>query len=308
MIEDILPIIVPHIVPESRKFSWLKDVSFKNEEQILLEQKKADLEKEYKEKIAQIDRSIEEDIEKHKFLQELLTETGDVLVFALKTYFEWLGFVDVKIIDGLEEKLREDIQIMDGEDLYIIEIKGIGGTSTDAECAQIGKHHRKREKEYRDKNIYPFYVVNHQRYRNPKERENPPFSDDQISYAECDERGLLTTWELYKRYWMIEKEIFTKKEIRMSLKEIGLMTLLPDTIKKIGTFSEYYKKPKAGNMVIDKEVSVADEVLCEKNGDWKKAKVMSIEVNNVSVDTASQGEIGIVLDVELTKGYNIYKR
>ncbi len=99
-----------------------------------------------------------------------------------------------------------------GDDLYIIEIKGIGGTSTDAECAQIGKHRRKREKEHRDKNIYPFYVVNHQRYRNPKERENPPFSVDQISYAESDERGLLTTWELYKRYWMIQKVFLQKKK------------------------------------------------------------------------------------------------
>lgn len=308
LIDDILPILIPNIVPESQQFSWLKDVSFKNEEQILLEHKKADLENEYKDKLAEIEKALEENTEKHKFLQNLLTQTGQELVISLKTYFEWLGFSDVRIIDGLEEKLREDIQIFDGDDLYIIEIKGIGGTSTDAECAQIGKHRRKREKEYRDKTIYPFYVVNHQRYRNPKERENPPFSDDQISYAECDERGLLTTWELYKKYWMIEKGIFTKEEIRAALKEIGLMTLLPDTIKKVGTFTEYFKKPKAGIMEIDNEIKVSDEVICEKNGEWVKAKVLSIEIDDKAVDAISKGEIGIVLDVELAKGYNIYKR
>lgn len=308
LIDDILPVIVPDIVPESQQFSWLKDVSFKNEEQILLEQKKADLEKEYKVKMAEIDKSIEANTEKYKFLQKLLIETGEELVEALKTYFEWLGFCDVRIVDGSEEKLREDLQILDGDDLYIIEIKGIGGTSTDAECAQIGKHRRKREKEYRDKTIYPFYVVNHQRYRNPKERENPPFSDDQISYAECDERGLLTTWELYKKYWMIEKGIFTKEETRGALKEIGLMTLLPDSIKKVGTFTEYYKKPRAGIMVIDNEIKVSDEVLCEKNGEWLKATVLSIKADDKEVDAISQGEIGIVLDAELSKGYNIYKR
>lgn len=287
LIDDILPAIIPDIVPESQQFAWLKEVSFKNEDQILLEQKKADLEKEYKEKIAEIDNLIEKNKEKTKFLRDLLTESGDKLVSAMKLYFEWLGFKDVRIIDGLEEKLREDIQIIDGDDLYIIEIKGIGGTSTDAECAQIGKHRRKREKEHRDKNIYPFYVVNHQRYRNPKERENPPFSVDQISYAESDERGLLTTWELYKRYWMIQKGFFTKEETRATLKEVGLMTLLPNTIKKVGTFKEYYKKPKAGIMVIDNEISISDEVLCEKNGEWIKATVLSIEVNDTAVDTVS---------------------
>lgn len=143
LIDDILPVIIPEIVPESQQFAWLKDVSFKNEDQILLEQKKADLEKEYKEKIAEIDNLIEKNREKTKFLRDLLTESGDKLVSAMKLYFEWLGFKDVRIIEGLEEKLREDIQIIDGDDLYIIEIKGIGGTSTDAECAQIGKHRRK---------------------------------------------------------------------------------------------------------------------------------------------------------------------
>lgn len=92
--------------------------------------------------------------------------------------------------------------------------KGIGGTSTDAECSQVAKHRRRREKEHRDKEILPIYIVNHQRYIRPSLRQNPPFSDNQIDYAKNDERGLLTTWQLYNQYKLIENGIFTKKETR----------------------------------------------------------------------------------------------
>lgn len=46
----------------------------------------------------------------------------------------------------------------------------------------------------------PIYIVNHQRYMNPSLRDNPPFKDNQIDYAEDDERRLLTTWQLFKQF------------------------------------------------------------------------------------------------------------
>ena len=151
---------------------------------------------------------------KYKFLNDLLIETGDKLVQAVCTYFKWLGFSNVEAIDGNEDILREDIQITEEDKLYIIEVKGIGGTSTDAECSQVAKHRRKREKEHRDKEIIPIYIVNHQRYMRPSLRQNPPFSDNQIDYAENDERGLLTTWQLYNQYKLIENGVFTREETR----------------------------------------------------------------------------------------------
>ena len=82
-------------------------------------------------------------------LRDMLIETGQPLVTAVCDYFKWLGFLNVTLMDGSEDVLREDIQIDDGDKLYIIEVKGIGGTSTDAECSQVAKHRRKREKENR---------------------------------------------------------------------------------------------------------------------------------------------------------------
>ena len=106
---------------------------------------------------------------------------GDISKF--RKNIDVIGQYATELIDGIEDVLREDIQVYDGEDLLIVEVKGIGGTSTDAECSQVAKHRRRREKENRDKNVIPIYIVNHQRYINPKSRENPPFSRDQIDYA-----------------------------------------------------------------------------------------------------------------------------
>ena len=229
------------------------------------------------------------------------------MVEAVKEYLEWLGYKDVKLIDGIEDVLREDIQVYDGEDLLIVEVKGIGGTSTDAECSQVAKHRRRREKENRDKNVIPIYIVNHQRYINPKSRENPPFSRDQIDYAENDERGLLTTWQLYQQYKLIEEGIFTKEETRLSMKKTGLITLLPVNFCYIGQIKEYFRKPKAGILNINGiEIKVGDEIWARKDERWLKGKVHSIQVDGNNVDKAASGEIGVVLDVELNIGFELY--
>ena len=220
---------------------------------------------------------------------------------------KWLGFENVVLVDGNEEILREDIQIWDNDDLYIIEVKGIGRTSTDSECSQIVKHRRKREKENRDKNVWPIYIVNHQRYMNPSLRDNPPFKDNQIDYAEDDERGLLTTWQLFKQFKFIEAGIFTKEETRNSLKKIGLITLLPSNLKRIGKLDEYFKKAKASIIKLNSsEISIGDSVWARKGDDWIKTVIISLRLNDIDVESVCNGEIGIATEVELAKGYELF--
>lgn len=76
-------------------------------------------------------------------MHKLLTATGDELVEACLEYFKWLGFKDVidkdKELD--KEFNEEDIQInTEDKGLLLVEIKGINGTSTDAQCSQIFKN------------------------------------------------------------------------------------------------------------------------------------------------------------------------
>lgn len=307
LFKKVLPDILPKIFPESKQFDWLKNEEFQPKEILVYKEEKQRLRELYERQLSEIEDQEKTVHEKYRFLNELLTETGQVLVEAVKEYLKWLGYKDIRLIDGNEEVLREDIQIHDGDDLFIVEVKGIGGTSTDAECSQVAKHRRKREKEYRNKNVVPIYIVNHQRYINPTLRENPPFSKDQIDYAENDERGLLTTWQLYQQYKLIEDGIFTKEETRLSMKKTGLITLLPNDFRYMGKIKEYYKRNKASILDIRGiEIKVGDAIWARKDITWIKGKVCSIQINDQNVEKADRGEIGIVLDVELNKGFELF--
>ena len=309
LFSKILPEIIPNIFPESREFQWINNEEFKPKEILECEKKKRELKENYEKQIEEIQMQEVEIYEKYQFLNDLLTQTGNALVKAVCKYFEWLGFSDVQEIDGREDILREDIQIIDGNILFIIEVKGIGGTSTDAECSQVAKHRRKREKENRDKEIVPLYIVNHQRYMQPQLRENPPFSENQIDYAYNDERGLLTTWQLYQQFKLIEDGIFTKEETRQAMKQIGLITLLPKDFYSIGTVTEYFKKSKACILNLnDVEIERGKWVWAKKGELWKKGKICSIQVDDNDVDTAKNSEVGLVLDIELDKGFELFVR
>lgn len=305
---NVFPELFPRFFPESKEFNWLKNDDFKPKEIIECEKKKCELEKEYAKQIAEVELQERMIYEKNKFLCDLLVQTAQPLVEAVCKYFIWLGFNKVEMIDGNEEILREDIQIWDGDNLFIVEVKGIGGTSTDSECAQIAKHRRIREKEYRDKNIIPIYVVNHQRYTNPKLREDPPFSKYQIEYAENDERGLLTTWQLYQQYKLIDRGIFTKEETRIAMKKWGLVTLVPENIFFIGQVKEYFKKPRACifDLVEGTSIKIGDYIWAKKGQVWMKGKICSIQTYGKNVDKVDGGEVGVVLDIDLGKGFDFF--
>lgn len=309
LLTQVLPEIFPDIFPESKEFQWINNEEFKPKEVLKYEKKKKELKHEYEKQLEEIQMQEAQIYEKYQFLNDLLIQTGSVLVKAVCKYFEWLGFSNVQEIDGRENIFREDIQAVDGSTLFIMEVKGIGGTSTDAECSQIAKHRRKREKENRDKEIVPIYIVNHQRYKQPQLRENPPFTVDQIDYAYSDERGLLTTWQLYQQFKLIEEGVFTKEETRQAMRQTGLITLLPKDFYSIGTVTEYFKEPKACILNL-KEVEIKRDtyVWAKKGETWKKGKICSIQVDDNDVDTARNGEVGVVLDIELAKGFELFCR
>lgn len=307
LLTSVLPEMLPDFFPESKQFEWLKEQEFLPKEILEIEKERTLIQEKYDLEINLLNERRGAIDKKYKFLHDLLIETGDNLVQAVCMYFKWLGFSNVETIDGNEDILREDIQITEEDKLYIIEVKGIGGTSTDAECSQVAKHRRKREKEHRDKEIIPIYIVNHQRYMRPSLRQNPPFSDNQIDYAKNDERGLLTTWQLYNQYKLIENGIFTKEETRTSLDEWGLISLIPQNLISLGIYDEYFKKPKAGILMLNNiKIKVGDEIYARKGERWICTQITSIQLNDKNVDCADNGEVGMVTDIELEKGFEIF--
>ena len=114
LLSQVLPEILPEIFPESREFQWINNEEFKPKEVLECEKKKKELKHEYEIQLEEMQVQENNIYEKYHFLNDLLTQTGNALVKAVCKYLEWLGFSNVQEIDGREDILREDIQIVDG--------------------------------------------------------------------------------------------------------------------------------------------------------------------------------------------------
>lgn len=99
----------------------------------------------------------------------------------------------------------------------------------------------------------------------------------------------------------------TKKETRESLDKWGLISLLPKNLIRVGIYEEYFKKPKAGILTLNNvKLEVGKMIYAKKDGKWICTSIVSIQLNDKDVDQVDNGEVGIVTDIELEKGYEIF--
>jgi hypothetical protein len=205
--------------------------------------------------------------------------------------------------------LEEDIQVDLSNGVLIIECKGIGGTSTDADCNQISKIKYRRAKQRGRFDVYALYIVNHQRYSPPLKRRNPPFSESQIEDAQNDERGLLTTWQLFNLYSEIITGIITKEEARMCILNYGLVEFRPQNIVFIYEPTELYNDGQVCIVILnDIMLKINEELLIEKNGSFENVLIVDIQINNKPVLFATTGEIGLKVNSKIKKNSKIWKR
>ena len=310
MFESILPDLTPKVFPFSTQFIWKDKEPYWLPNQEALMTKKESIIEEYERKIIEIESEINANEKEYAFLHELITETGDTLVLSVQKYFEWLGFEKIRNMDHENNGIREeDLQIELDNGLLVVEIKGIGGTSKDNECNQIHEIKFRRSRERGSFDVKALYIVNHQRYLPPEDRENPPFSEAQIKDAENDERGLLTTWELFKLYKYIQEAIITKEEARSALLKFGLVEFVPSNILLIGTVQEVFKKGLVIVLKIDDcELKIGDRLYVNYKNKYYCVKIESIMLNDRSIDRATNGEVGIKVSREIKKGSKVYRK
>lgn len=260
--------------------------------------------KEFIDKKNTLNQEIVEIESKFNFLQKLITTTGDELVQAMIEYLKWLGFKNVIEQDSLANGVfEEDIQVdLEDKGLLIIEVKGIYGTSKDSECSQIEKIKHRREKERKKWDVYALYVVNHQRGIEPTRRENPPFNSRQIEDAISDERGLLTTWQLYSMFHAIELGVITKEKVRKDMLKFGNVSFAPDLVSELNEPYQQWKEGTIWGIEINTPISVKDKIYVEKEGCWYSAEIISIQQEKMSCQTISNGKVGIELSQKLPKG------
>ena len=311
-LKDIAPSISPELFPFSTTFNWKNNREYwlPNHEKLTIEEQRIVVE--YEDKLIKKNEEIQKNKNKYSFLHELISATGDELVNAAIEFLKWLEFRNIINPDDLKadgQLLEEDIQIEFENGLIIIECKGIGGTSTDSNCSQISKIKHRRCKERNKFDVFALYLVNHQRYLPPLQRSHPPFNKRQIQDALNDERGLLSTWQLFNLYYEIENGIITKEEARKEIIKFGLIEFRPSNITFIDEPKELLKNGEVCIINIeDLELKVGDQILAEKNDQFIEIAIEGIQVNGKPVQKCSTGELGIKLSSPIKKKSKLWKK
>ena len=306
-----LPELYPILFPSHGMFGWLNNGDYLLPTEKELNDKKIELHEQYIKNINQLDLKLQKVKEEYNFLHQILSESGDNLVLAIKLFLEWLGFEDVIDMDEKAgEVYEEDLQIENNKGLLIIEIKGIGGTSTDKACSQISKIKFRRAQQRNAFDVYALYIVNHQRYIAPTERQNPPFSENQINDAVLDQRGLLTTYDLYNAYFQIESGVLNKRDVREQLYSTGLICFEPNNLVFIAKpdRNDYYQKKTVVILQLPSDINlkVGDKLSVLKNKKYTNIKIISLEVDSVKVNEACGCEVGVLLEKAVEKNSEFY--
>ncbi len=303
LFQRVLPEELPRLFPYYTQFAWRKDPVYRLPKEKGLLKEKASLQSEYNEKMREIEQRILANREQYRYLHDLLTQSGSELVKTVESYFKWLGFKNVVNVDETSPQiLEEDLQVETEKGLLVVEVKGIGGTSTDSECSQISKVKYRRSKERGSFDVYGLYLVNHERFPPPEKRTNPPFNKHQIQDAENDKRGLLSTYDLFKLYFNIEGGFVTKEEARSAFFKTGLVRFPPSNAVKISPpYEIYYNGYVAVVQLEGIRIATGMGVILDEDGKYRSSVVKEIKIEENTVDTAESGKVGIKLADKITK-------
>ena len=303
LLSRVLPSISEfhELFPNNTSFSWLDEPSYLSAEELNIIHKTKELELNYlkeKESLSTELLSIK-DRQENIFLKNLLKETDDQLVYAVEWFLKYIGFENIERPDENIKQgdvFEEDLRINDENETYLIEIKGIGGTSTDAQCSQISKIVNRKRKQNTGRKYIGIYIVNHQRFKAPLSRILPPFNEKQIEDAEIAYRGMTYTFELFNVYHMIEQKILSKEQVRTAFLEDGLLNfrkpLIPLPRPHIFPKPEVYSFDIGENSNL--EIKKGDcIVLVDDNSHWHKVAIVELQVDKTSVERANKGKVGI---------------
>lgn len=295
--------LFPKLFPYSGQFGWLDDGSYPLPGEMELREARVAIEEKYSFDVVSNEAALQDLKSEYGFLRDIITGTSDVLVKAVEQYLAWLGFSSVVNMDDHNpETLEEDIQVDCGTKLLVIEVKGIGGTSTDKACSQISKIKYRRSEQRGRFDVFGLYIVNHQRYVSPKDRANPPFTPDQINDACLDKRGLVTTYDLYKAYFLILGGVLEKSFVRDKLFDIGLIDFYPSDLRCLGVVKELFKKGCVAIVVLDGvELSVGMKLIAKKGDSYSVHLINGLQVDGAPVSQVSDGEVGVSLNSPIKK-------
>ncbi|HDY9069730.1 hypothetical protein AAHW23_08090 [Klebsiella pneumoniae] len=283
--------------PNNGSFQWINSELYLSYEEKIKTNEIEELKSEYEKNNLKLQKELIDlsDKEENVKTKALLTATDDELVFSVKWFLDYIGFENVVVPDeNVDEEngevFEEDLNIETPSITYLFEVKGIGGTSSDDQCAQISKIVYRREEANPDHNYKGVYIVNHQRQKNPKERKNPPFFEQQVLDAAIARRGMTYTYELFQVYHMIESGILERADVREAFNQRGLIDfrksfkpLICDHIFRDINVYSFDLTSTPGTTISEKDrVVVKDD-----DNHWHLLSIVEIQVNKKTIEEAT---------------------
>lgn len=311
LFENVLFRCFSDYFPDIEARNWILSKTYLLPDEKEIECKIFNKREEYEKAMADLEEQAKVIREKNSYLKQLLTESGSSLVTAVKSFLEWLGFENVidkdeTLKDG--DLKEEDLCFEYGGNHIYMEVKGINGTSTDAECSQIDKIVNRRMRELKITDVHGVYVVNNQKNVEPLKRQMPPFNKTQIKDAENQSRTLVYTAQLFALYSDIENGYITKEQARKDLLQVGMIDFHCN-LTSLGTPYNYFQDDTVICLNIhNTQVSVGD-MLYFKDALQRLVgvKVLSLQQTKQSFDAVVDGKTGIKVDKKVPRNKDIFK-
>lgn len=316
---EYLPEVQPSLFPHVQKINWTRRPEYEIPEIVTIQDEIEQIQLNAANKIAELNQQIEVERESKHYMYDLITETGDKLVNAVKLAFQTLGFVDVINMDNelqnseSTEPKREDLQIRDRSNLLVIEVKGLTYIPRDSSAYQMSKHLSLRIKSTKQFNIRGLLIVNHQRYIPGLDRTGKAFNDEILENALQMDFGLITTWNLYKLVRNFMKFNWNHEQIVDLFYRDGIIEPIPVDYEYIGYIEHYWGNVSAVGIKIETgNLCIGDTILYAFPIDYEIQKVESLQVEREAVKVATEGELAGVLTTldedKLKKKTRIYRK
>jgi hypothetical protein len=305
MFEEVLPKASRKLFPHAEDGKWVHEPEYEllsvQKLQSHIDQVKEETEKQ----IEQLQQQIKDEHEQFKYLYDLIRETGDSLVDAVKKALDVLGFKDVIDADKELEKSngdrvrREDLRINDSP-LLLIEIKGIVGTAKDNDALQVTNYLASYMEEMERFDISCLSIINHERNKPALDR-NDPFRKEQIKSAENRKSGLMTTWDLFRLVRGYLKNNWSHEDVKELFYQNGIIEPIPLHYEYIGVIEHFWEKAGAVSIRIDgNSISVDDVIAFELSVEFEEQAVKSLQIDSEPVEVAKKGDL-VGISTEFTK-------
>jgi hypothetical protein len=312
LIVDFLPSRCPEFFPEFGSKKWVHAPEYELPKVLELGQELELARVEYEQNVKALNEQIQAERDQNQWVYDLLTESGDRLVSALKNALRTLGFSQVEDVDTQRDSAgqtrREDLQILDTRPTIIVDVKGLGSVPSDADIQQPGKHALMRIREWNRTDVISLLIVNHERNTPPLHRKAEPFRSEMVSNCEEDKTGLLTTWDLYRLIRGQWKHGWSLEHVKPLFYKSGRIWPVPAHYKLLGTVTKVFTP--AFILATEQPLKVGDRVAWEEGLGFSEYTVESLRVSNQAIHSALAGtEVGIrtnPLHEKLKEGRTIY--